>query len=185
METSNPIICKSLQRMKKATHEIQSQIEFTRVYEDLGVHEPQWIRLDAIMPRSHLPDSVTLIADLQEISIFADPMLERVFFNLFDNSIRHGERVSRIQVSVRESDNSQIVVWEDNGVGVAENEKEQIFERGFGKNTGLGMFLVREILSLTGISIIENGKEGDGARFEIRVPKEGWRLNSGKNDIPA
>ena len=40
----------------------------------------------------------------------------------------------------------------------------------FGKNTGLGMFLVQEILSLTGITIKETGVPGTGARFEINIP---------------
>jgi signal transduction histidine kinase len=53
--------------------------------------------------------------------------------------------------------------------------KEKIFERGFGKNTGLGLFLAREILVITGITITENGTPGKGARFEITVPKGMWR----------
>jgi signal transduction histidine kinase len=47
--------------------------------------------------------------------------------------------------------------------------------RGFGKNTGLGLFFSREILSITGISITETGVYGVGARFEIRVPGGIWR----------
>ena len=69
------------------------------------------------------------------------------------------------------------IVWEDNGIGIAEKEKELIFERGYGKNTGLGLFLVREILSITGIRILENGVFGEGARFEMIVPNEGWRID--------
>ena len=64
---------------------------------------------------------------------------------------------------------------EDDGVGVAADEKEKIFDRGFGKNTGLGLFLAREILSITGITICETGQPGKGARFEMTVPKGMWR----------
>jgi signal transduction histidine kinase len=129
-----------------------------------------------VMPRSHIPATITLNANVQSVLVFADPMLERVFFNLLDNSIRHGQRVTEIQVSCHQSDKDLVVVWEDNGVGIAANEKERIFERGFGKNTGLGMFLVREILSLTGITITETGESGKGAWFEILVPKGTWRM---------
>lgn len=62
------------------------------------------------------------------------------------------------------------------GNGVASGEKEKIFDRGFGKNTGLGLALSRENLATTGITIIENGEPGKGARFEIRVPKRMWRI---------
>ena len=69
-----------------------------------------------------------------------------------------------------------VITWEDNGMGIAEDDKEKIFRRGYGKNTGMGLFLVREILSLTGISIRETGVAGSGARFEIVVPEGKYRL---------
>ncbi|MFH0967312.1 MAG: ATP-binding protein [Methanobacteriota archaeon] len=80
-----------------------------------------------------------------------------------------------MRISANELKNVLTVVWEDNGIGIAEEEKETIFERGFGKNTGLGMFLIREIFSLTGITIKENGVPGKGARFEILVPSGKFR----------
>jgi signal transduction histidine kinase len=50
--------------------------------------------------------------------------------------------------------------------------------RGFGKNTGLGLFLSREILAITGIMIAEMGEPGKGARFEITEPKGMFRFTS-------
>jgi PAS domain S-box-containing protein len=165
-----------LKRIRDATSAIQLQIEFTRVYEALGTHEPQWTALEPVLPRGQVPPAVTLVADVKDILVYADPMLEKVFANLLDNSLRHGERVTAIRVSARISGGDLAITWEDNGVGIAADEKEQIFERGFGKNTGFGMFLGREILSLTGISICESGEPGTGARFEIRVPKGTYRI---------
>src|SRR5271157_5804993 len=106
----------------------------------------------------------------QVLKCNADPILEKVFFNLLDNSIQHGEHVTKIGVSLSQSDKELTIVWEDNGIEILENEKERIFERDFGKNTGLGMFLVREILFLTDITIKRTGIDGQGARFEITVP---------------
>jgi signal transduction histidine kinase len=103
-------------------------------------------------------------------------MLEKVFSNLLDNSILHGQQVTRIQVSCQKSGRDLVVVWADNGIGIAVDEKERIFERGFGKNTGLGLFLIREILTLTGITIKETGEPGKGARFEIIVPTGAYRF---------
>ena len=100
----------------------------------------------------------------------------KVFFNLLDNSIRHGGRVTEIRVSSHRTDTELTLVWEDNGVGIPAGKKKKIFERGFGKNTGYGLFLVWEILSLTGITIRETGEPGKGARFEIAVPKGEYRL---------
>jgi PAS domain S-box-containing protein len=176
MKCTDPAITDFLKKIGDNTRIIRELMEFTRVYQDLGAKEPQWLDLDAAMPRSHVPPSVSLTADVQGISLYADPMLEKVFFNLLDNAVRHGERVTEIHVSSRQSEENLVIVWEDNGIGIAADEKERIFERGFGKNTGLGMFLVREILSLTGITITETGEPGAGARFEITVPHGSWRV---------
>jgi signal transduction histidine kinase len=102
-------------------------------------------------------------------------MLERVMDNLLDNSLRHGERVTTIRVSTRREEENLIITYEDNGTGIPVQEKEKIFEHGYGKHTGLGLFLVREILSITGITIRETGIPGEGARFEIIVPKGAYR----------
>ena len=103
-------------------------------------------------------------------------MLERVFFNLVDNAIRHGGRVTEITVRCEREPDGILLIVEDNGTGVQVTEKERIFKRGVGKNTGLGLFLVREILSITGITIKETGVYGKGARFEIHVPEGKFRF---------
>ncbi|HWQ65790.1 MAG TPA: PAS domain S-box protein [Methanospirillum sp.] len=177
--STDPKTSSILQKIETATMAIWAQIEFTKVYQDLGAHKPLWKNLDSVLPRSHVPAGIVFYSEVQGIQIFADPILEKVFFNLLDNSIRHGERVSEIHVSSSKQDDNLTIIWEDNGVGIPDNEKERIFERGFGKNTGLGMFLVREILSLTGILIKERGIFGKGVRFEITIPHGGYRL--GKN----
>ena len=68
------------------------------------------------------------------------------------------------------------IVVEDDGSGVLEEDKKKLFTRGFGKNTGLGLFLSREILSITGIGITETGQPGVGARFELSVPSGMFRI---------
>lgn len=175
MKGISPEISSSLQGIAGIIDEIQENIEFTRTYQDLGSERPQWFRLSGVMPCTGSPPSVTVTADLDGYLIFADPMLGKVFFNLLDNSIRHGVWTSEIRVSARVSGEDLIIIWEDNGTGVCEAEKERIFEPGYGKNTGFGMFLVRDILSLTGITISENGRPGSGARFEITVPPGSWK----------
>ena len=176
-KSTDPALGEYFSKMESATKAIRSQIEFTRVYQDLGTNEPQWQVLDTIQPRSHVPPDITFTADVEGILVYADPMLEKVFFNLLDNSVRHGQRVTAIRVASLQSGTSLTIVWEDNGVGIPPDEKEKIFERGFGKNTGLGLFLVREILAISGITIRETGTEGQGARFEILVPVGEYRFN--------
>ncbi|MEI7433987.1 MAG: PAS domain S-box protein [Methanomicrobiales archaeon] len=176
--TKNPApeIADFLARIEASSHAIARLIEFTRTYQELGVHSPAWFRIDQIIAKAGNP-GVTFSDTCTHAEIFADPMLERVFFNLLDNAVRHGERVTGVTFRCKRDREGLVIIVEDNGVGIPEDEKEKIFMRGYGKNTGLGLFLAREILAITGITIRETGTPGIGARFEILVPVEGYRFN--------
>lgn len=163
-----------LKKIDAACDTIQRQIEFTRTYQDLGIRAPDWFRLDRVIGNAR-PENVGFALQCPGLEVFADPMLEKVFFNLFDNAIRHGERVTSISVRCEPAGEELVIVVEDDGIGIPLDEKQKIFGKGFGKNTGYGLFLVREILAITNIAIHETGKHGNGARFEITVPKGGFR----------
>jgi len=154
---------------------IQSQIEFTRVYQDLGMAAPVWQDIRSILQKCSAAQKVPVISGISNLEVYADPLIGKVFYNLHDNAVRHGEHATEIHVRTEKRGNDMVIVWQDNGIGVLPGEKEQIFERGFGKNTGLGLFLVREILDITGITIKETGEPGKGARFEMTVPNGAWR----------
>jgi PAS domain S-box-containing protein len=174
MKNPDPVISDFLQKIDAAAATIGREIEFSEEYQELGVVAPGWFSLDDIFARNK-PRDILFSSSCTGTEIFADPMLEKVFANLFSNSIMHGERVSRITVRCEpDGDDLQITV-EDNGVGIPLDVKQNIFRKGFGRNTGFGLFLAREILGITGISIHETGKHGSGARFEITVPKNGFR----------
>ncbi len=102
-------------------------------------------------------------------------MLEKVFSNLMDNTVRHGEHSTLVHTYYRTFAKDITIIWEDDGIGIPDDEKKMIFLRGFGKNTGVGLFLCKESLSITGIEIKETGTYGEGARFEITVPCGMWR----------
>ncbi|WP_243684956.1 ATP-binding protein [Methanosarcina barkeri] len=75
-------------------------------------------------------------------------------------------------------DDNLVIEVKDDGIGVSSEMKELIFQKSIGKNTGLGLFLVKGILSITGMEIKETGTEGTGARFEIIVPSSNWRVKT-------
>jgi signal transduction histidine kinase len=175
-----------IEREETAAQAIQRQIEFTKDYEELGVHAPRWQNIDihvsALRSIFH-PDEIDIAIGVDGLEIYADPLLEKVFENLIDNSRRHGVRVRHISFSTMHYDqNSLTLVYEDDGIGVHEADKERIFEKGFGKHTGLGLFLSREILAITGLTIKESGIYGRGARFEIRVPSGKFRFAHAAGD---
>jgi signal transduction histidine kinase len=113
---------------------------------------------------------------LEGLEIYADSLLERVFFNLTENAIRHANNATIIRAGYMITDNSAIIFFEDDGVGIPAEAKERIFDKGSGTQGAVGLFLCREILSITGITIRETGPPGHGARFEIMVPKGSYRV---------
>jgi PAS domain S-box-containing protein len=174
MKNPDPVIADLLTRIDASSRVITRLIEFTRTYQELGIDTPAWYRIDQIVAKAGRAEVVSLDT-CNGMEVFADPMLERVFSNLFDNAIRHGERVTMVTLRCEQDRDDLVIIVEDNGVGIPSEEKETIFIRGYGKNTGLGLFLAREILAITGISIRETGVPGEGARFVIRVPKGMYR----------
>jgi PAS domain S-box-containing protein len=166
-------------RINKASSRISSMIQFTREYEEIGVNAPVWQDCRTLVDnaaKEALSDKVSLINDLSAgVEVFADPLITKVCYNLMDNAVRHGGKITTIRFSATERDDNFVVICEDDGDGVPADEKEKIFERGFGKNTGLGLALSREILAFTGITIAETGTPGNGARFEIVVQKGMFR----------
>jgi PAS domain S-box-containing protein len=162
----------------EATKRIQRQITFTRDYQNLGIRSPEWqLIADIVHHSADAGSGIRIMVKTGSLEIFADPLLERVFFNLFDNATRHGDHVTEIVIGFQEEENQGILTVEDNGIGIPDDRKIHIFERGYGRNSGLGLFLAREILDITGLCIREAGKPGKGARFEITVPVGLYRFS--------
>ena len=176
----DPTLLSYLKRIEQTTQMIQKQIRFARDYEELGISSPRWHTIDATISRavSGLElGNVRVEKDVEGLEVYADMLLEKVFFNIVDNALRHGQRVTKIRFSLQETGDGITIFCEDNGVGVPLNMKEGIFKREFYRNTGYGLFLASEILGITGLTIGETGEPGLGARFEIRVPKGTYRLS--------
>jgi len=168
-----------LQNAKKAADTISRQISFTQEYQDIGVKTPAWQNVHTLFQNaasSFNTRSVIIEPCEKNIEIYADPLLEKVFYNLIDNSLRYGEKLTRIRITHRVDEDGLTLVYEDDGIGIPVEAKQKIFHKGFGKNTGLGLFLAREILAITSITITENGEPGKGVRFGILVPEDMYRL---------
>jgi PAS domain S-box-containing protein len=168
-----------IEKEDQAADAIQRQIEFTRYYQDIGVNEPIWQDPAAVIREAvtqlNLPSTEVQVT-VTGVEIFADPLIVKVFFNLMENSLRHGERVTQMSFSSCDSGAGLVITYRDNGVGISTGDKKKLFQKGFGKHTGLGLFLSQEILAITSITITENGEPGKGVQFEITVPKGGYRF---------
>ncbi|MFA6331653.1 MAG: PAS domain S-box protein [Methanoregula sp.] len=175
----DPVTLDFLAKISSAVDTIQHQFDFARTYQDMGAQAPAWFRVGDIIGREK-PPLLSLDCTCNSCEIFADPMIGKVFFNLFDNALRYGKCVTTITVRCGMAEDGMIITFADNGIGIPLNEKQKIFDKGYGQHTGFGLFLAREILAITGIEINETGVHGKGARFEIRVPQGAYRAAAGQ-----
>ena len=91
---------------------------------------------------------------------------------MIDNSLKYGEKISQIRLFYEKAGKDKLkMIYEDNGVGIPEAEKEKIFNEGYGKGTGYGLYLIRKMCEAYGWTIQETGKHGKGAQFTITIPK--------------
>jgi len=163
-------------RMESVMRRIGQQIEFTRIYQDLGTSDPVWQDIGPLIASLAVPASLALEADVRGMSVLADPILPMVFSNLLDNTLRHGGNPTAARVTAGRDHDGMVITWQDNGRGIPLPEKAKIFVQGYGSNTGLGLFLCREILAITDITIAETGEPGKGACFRMVVPEGKYRM---------
>ena len=169
-----------LSKLRQTLLTIRENIEFTQLYENLGIAAPVWQNVHNVFFSTCAQIDIKRIkvqSDLGGLEIYADPLLERVFFDMVENSLLYGTGASVIQLSSHETPEGMDIAIEDNGIGIPPQDKKTIFTKGFGKNTGLGLFLAQEILSITGITIQETGEYHHGARFELGIPRGKFRYS--------
>jgi nitrogen-specific signal transduction histidine kinase len=164
-----------LNRMYSELETIGERIRFSNYYENIGVNHPVWLNVEKSM-QAGMKSDIRLFSSVTGLEIYADPQTELVFFCLVDNALRHGKQVTEISLTCRCNDLGCTLSIQDNGIGIEPGEKTLIFERGYGKNTGYGLFLARQILDLNNMTIHETGGFGQGARFDIDIPAGSFRV---------
>jgi len=178
MVVTDPTMKSYVEKERFALDKIRRQFQFAKDYQNLGTEPPVWQSVSSVIRRARdiTPvKEVTVTDSSGSAAILADPMVEKAVAQLLDNAARHGGKVTEIRISVRDEETGGLLIVEDNGTGVPAADKEKIFDRGFGKRTGWGLFLVKEMLALTGMTIAETGVPGQGAQFEIHIPEESFR----------
>ena len=102
--------------------------------------------------------------------------IERVVTNLVHNAVRHTDADTTVWVRVAAVDEDAVVVVEDDGPGVADDVRGDLFEAfrrdgtSIGRSVGLGLHLVRRFTELHGGDVAVDDRPGGGARFTVRLP---------------
>jgi signal transduction histidine kinase len=152
--------------------------DFARAYEMLGVEELANIDVgkafsDAASLITDLK-GVALIDDCHGLTVLADSLLQQLFYNLIDNSLKYGERTKRITIRFEKDGQGDLeLIYEDDGSGILASQKTKLFSEGYstGGSTGYGLYLIKKMTENYGWTIQEAGEPGKGARFVIQIPK--------------
>lgn len=163
----------------EAITKIQAAMRFSRDFRNVGIMNPEWQRVSDVASQAALAVGVPegmLTINTGNLEILADPQLSKVFENLMRRSLKD-ETVSAIKIGFSITDGRMIVVYEDNGKGVPEEQKNMLFD-GRSAMSINGMYLVKEVLDVTNLTIVETGRPGEGSRYEIIIPTTNYRLRS-------
>jgi PAS domain S-box-containing protein len=172
----DPKFTEYLSEIENAVQQTNGIFDFARNYEMLGMEELIYLDVEKTVN-----EAAQLFNDLKGIKItnacrgvtvLADHLLRQVFYNLIDNSLKYGERTSHIKIYCEEKDEHLKLVCMDDGMGIPENMKANLFHEAYGKGTGYGLYLVRRICEVYGWAIQERGKQGTGVQFIITIPKK-------------
>lgn len=178
MKFNDPEVITFISGIKEAANGIMRQIETSREYRDIGATPPAWIPVqDAFGTAAGRIDSgrVKFRAWTERLEVFSDPHLPTVFYQILHNSLKEETGATRIIATYQIRPEGLAIIIEDNGTGIPDQQKASLFiqrEDSYGR----GLYLAHEIVSITGMTIQETGIYGQGARFEILVPSEGYRV---------
>lgn len=127
--------------------------------------------------------NIRVISDVEVVVIGDEVRLEQALSNLVGNAIKHGPAEGEIRVTVSAVGDRAFVAVEDDGPGIPEGLREELFDRGARGNAsaskpglGLGLYIVRVVAEAHGGSAyIADG--GQGTRFVVELPLEGIRVD--------
>ncbi len=171
-----PELSTYLDNIKSALDASDKLFEFSRFYEQIGSEKPAIIDVfesfnvaAALFPNLN---KLTIINKCQRLKVVADSLLRQLFYNLIDNSLNHGEKITQIRLYYTKDEERVKLFYEDNGIGVPKANKSRLFDVGFttGKGRGLGLALIKRIIEVYGWNIAEEGEPGRGAKFVISIP---------------
>jgi len=174
----DPEALEQLTDMETAVRLVGDIFEFATTYEKLGAEQLSYIDVGKTVDEavSLFPDlkGVKVVNECDGLTVLADSLLRQLFYNLVDNSLKYGEKLSRIRVYYEEKNGGHVdVIYVDDGVGIPQAAKPKLFDEGYttGKGSGYGLYLVKKMMEVYGWTISETGTHGKGAQFTINIRK--------------
>ena len=174
---ANPEIANYIASIEQSVEQTESLLEFSRIYEQIGTEQLKTVDVEKCFNEaaSFFPElrNLKVTNECQGFSVVADSLLRQLFYNFIDNSMKHGGKISQIQLHYMKEDDEAKLFYEDNGVGITFANKPRTFSEGFttGKGTGHGLYLAKRMMEVYGWKIEEAGEERKGVKFVMTIPK--------------
>lgn len=172
---SDPELSKYLDAINNAVTSSDKLFEFSRIYEKIGAEQLTEVNVSECFNEAValLPSlvGIEIVNECHGLTVMADSLLRQLFYNLLDNSSKHGVKVTQVKLRYSKSEEGTKLYYEDNGVGISDENKLRLFTEGFttGNGSGLGLRLAKKMIDVYGWSIAETGIAGQGVRFEISI----------------
>jgi PAS domain S-box-containing protein len=121
---------------------------------------------------------VEVEGSIPDVEVLADEMLASVVRNLLTNAVQHNDKeVPEITVGATAGDETAVLRIADNGAGISDEQRAEIFERGEmgldSEGTGLGLYLVKTLVSRYGGKVRVEENQPEGAVFVVTLPIAG------------
>ncbi|SET18731.1 cell wall metabolism sensor histidine kinase WalK [Paenibacillus sp. NFR01] len=166
-------------------HMVDDLFELSKMEEGQTVLYPEWLdfarlvegtvhKIELSVKNKHLQLEARI--GNEPLPLFGDrKRVEQIVLNLLENAVRYTDEGS-IQVKVAKKENGALLIVEDTGIGIPEEELPYVFERFYRVEksrsrqyggTGLGLSIVGKLVELHGGTIAITSKPGAGTRCEV------------------
>jgi PAS domain-containing protein len=156
-----------LERAAEAAGEIRRQIEYTREYQGVGLRPPTTLQLETMIRESAESvglSEIRLIVSVPQVGIRCDPLMPRLFEQLFRYSVASPVRPNTIRITV-DGEGPVDLQYEDD----APSTDRTLPDDGkYSRGLGYGLFLMKEILALDGMTF--RVLQGPTFRANLRIP---------------
>lgn len=171
-----------LERVERRTESMRKLFRTagTILESETGRRSPEEVELSRVLRDQveHLrsEDGVVVETDLEpDLRVEADPLVDELFRNVLENAVAHNPTDGlTVSVSARRDGDDAVVVVEDDGEGIDEAIRGDVFDPDVrspdSDGDGLGLYLVRKLVDSYDGSITVDDVDPSGTRFTIRVP---------------
>ena len=176
-----------LEKALKNVREVSRQMNLLEEFQEIGVGEPRWTELGALMERARAQaglDQVEMNHDLHGLEVLADPLLESALMMFLEQEMRQ-TGITRMDVMFQIGSRNLSLLVDDDAPGVLDERKANLFELDARSEQSQVLHLLREVLSTSNMSIGERGLPSLGRRFEIMIPEGRFRFQEPTVSVSA